>query len=76
MKRKKQQCRISVLQDTSFLFLTFVFAVARRVLALLDEDLCCCVQSNRLCLRHQEEHDKLLAHDAQRFVFPVATSYG
>lgn len=55
--------------------LTFVLAVARRVLTLLDEDLGRCVQGNRLSFGHQEQHDKFLAHDAQRFVFPVTTSY-
>lgn len=70
-KRRKGIC---IAGRDSF-FLTFIFAVARRVLTLLDEDLGCCVQSDGLRFRHQEQHDKLLTHDAQRFVFPVAASY-
>lgn len=68
-----------VLRDVFFFFLfhflTFVLAVTGRVLALLNEDLRCCVQGDGLDFGHQEQRDKLLAHDAQRFVFPVATSY-
>lgn len=54
--------------------LTFILAVTRRVLTLLDEDLCCCVQSHSLSFGHQEKHDELLTHDAQRFVLSVAPS--
>lgn len=44
--------------------LTFVLAVAGGVLAFLDEDFGGHVQSDRLGPGHQEEHDKLLTHDA------------
>lgn len=56
--------------------LTFVLAVARQVLALVDEGPGRRVQRDRLGLGHQEQHDKLLAHDAQGFVFPVGASFG
>lgn len=55
--------------------LTFVLAVAGGVLTVLNEDLGCCVQSDGLRFGDQEQHDKLLAHDAQRLVFPVASGY-
>lgn len=55
--------------------LTFVLAVAGRVLAALNEDLGCGVQGDGLRFGDQEQHDKLLAHDAQRLVFPVARGY-
>lgn len=45
-------------------------------LVLSDQNLGGHIQTDNPGIRHQEEHDKLLAHDAQRFVLPVATSYG
>lgn len=53
--------------------LTFVLAVTGGVLTVLDEDLGCCVQGDGLRLGDQEQHDKLLAHNAQRLVFPVTS---
>lgn len=55
--------------------LTFVLAVARQVLALVDEGPGCCVKCDCLGLGHQEQHDELLAHDAQGFVFPIGASF-
>lgn len=55
--------------------LTFVLAVAGGVLTVLNEDLGCCVQGDGLRFGDQEQHDKLLAHDAQRLVFPVSSGY-
>lgn len=54
---------------------TFVLAVAGGVLTVLNQDLGCRVQGDGLRFGDQEQHDKLLAHDAQRLVFPVASSY-
>lgn len=49
--------------------------MARQVLALVNEGPGRRVQCDRLGLGHQEQHDELLAHDAQGFVFPVGASF-
>lgn len=54
--------------------LTFILAVAGLILTLLDQNLSSCIEGNGLCFGHQEQHDKLLAHDAKRFILPSAGS--
>ena len=51
---------------------TFVLAVAGAVLAFLDQDFGSQVEGDGQRLRHQEQHDELLAHDAQGFLLPPA----
>lgn len=54
--------------------LTFILAVAGLILTLLDQNLSSRIECNGLCFGHQEQHDKLLAHDTKRFILPFAGS--
>lgn len=46
--------------------------MAGLILTLFDQNLSSRIEGNGLCFGHQKQHDKLLAHDTERFILSSA----